>query len=251
LAFLAGAAHAGEPAPVANHIILVIGDGMQAGNETAASRYLFGRDDGLSFHAFPYRGWVATWDVTVYNRQAPSLGLPPYNPSAVNPKAGCDAAPAGKAPAPPGGPRYTCRAPNGGGPGADSASTATAWATGYKTDTGNVAWLPGDPDGGALTTIAELLRQKRGCSIGLVTTVPFFDATPAAHAGRNKSRRNRHAIADEIIRSVQPDVVIGGGTRPAMAKRFYRRPCTRRHGRAGSKRTSSSSARTASTGPGP
>ena len=219
-ALCAGAAHAGEPAPVAKHIILVIGDGMQADNEIAASRYLFGRDDGLSFHAFPYRGWVATWDVTVYNRRAPRLGLPPYNPSAIHPKAGCDAVPAGKSPAPPGRGRYTCSAPEGGGQGADSASAATAWATGHKTDTGNVAWLPGDPDGGALTTIAELLRQKRGYSIGLVTTVPFSDATPAAHASRSKSRRNRHAIADEIIRGVRPEVVIGGGHPARSGDRF-------------------------------
>jgi len=219
-ASLAVTVQAGEPAPVARHIILVIGDGMQPANEIAASRYLFGRDDGLSFHAFPWRGWVATWDVTVYNRQAPRLGLPPYNPSAFNPKAGCDAVPAGKSAVPAGRAPYTCRAPEGGGTAADSASTATAWTTGHKTDSGNIAWLPGDPDGGALITIAELLRQKRGCSIGVVTTGPFSDATPAAHASRSKSRRNRHAIADEMIRVVQPEVVIGGGHPARSGEKF-------------------------------
>ena len=108
--------------------------------------------------------------------------------------------------------RYTCRTPEGVKPhGADSASTATAWATGHKTDTGNIAWLPGDPDRGALRTIAELLRERGGYAIGIVTTVPFSDATPAAHVSHNKNRRNLHAIADEIIRTVQPEVVIGGG----------------------------------------
>jgi len=199
--------HAKETAAVAKHIILIAGDGMQPENEIAASRYLTGTDDGLAFHAFPYRGVVATWDVTIYSRQAP------YNPSAINPKMGCDAARTGNVAASRrGATRYTCRAPEGAKPhGADSASTATAWATGYKTDSGNIAWLPGDPDRGALETIAELLREKRGYSIGIVTTAPFSDATPAAHVSHNKSRRNLHAIADEIIRNARPDVVIGGG----------------------------------------
>ena len=56
-----------------------------------------------------------------------------------------------------------------------------------------------------------MLRENRGYAIGIVTTVPFSDATPAAQVSHNKSRRNYHAIADEIIRTVQPDVVIGGG----------------------------------------
>ena len=148
------ASRAKETAAVAKHIILVIGDGMEPENEVAAGRYLTGTDDGLSFHAFPYRGWVATWDVTTYSRQAP------YNPSSINPKAGCDATRTGKAASRSATPRYACRAPGGARPhGADSASTATAWATGYKTDTGNIAWLPGDPERGALETIAELLRR--------------------------------------------------------------------------------------------
>ena len=203
----ANAIHAKESAPVAKHIILVVGDGMQPENEIAASRYLTGTDDGLAFHAFPYRGFVATWDVTIYSRQAP------YNPSAINPKMGCDAARTANAAASRRDTtRYICRTPQGAKPhGADSASAATAWATGYKTDTGNIAWLPGDPDRGALKTIAELLREKREYAIGIVTTVPFSDATPAAQVSHNKSRRNHHAIADEIIRTARPDVVIGGG----------------------------------------
>jgi len=122
---------------------------------------------------------------------------------------GCDAVQSGKTASIP---RYACRTPGDAKPqGADSASTATAWATGYKTDSGNIAWLPGDPDRGALKTIAELLREDRGYAIGIVTTMPFSDATPAAQVSHNKSRRNYHAIAEEIIRIVQPDVVIGGG----------------------------------------
>ena len=202
------AGHAKESTPAAKYIILIAGDGMQPENEIAASRYLTGTDDGLAFHAFPYRGVVATWDVSTYSRQAP------YNPLAINPKTGCDAVQTGKTAAASRSntPRYACRTPEGAKPhGADSASTATAWATGCKTDTGNIAWLPGDPERGALETIAELLREKLGYSVGIVTTAPFSDATTAAMVSHNKSRRSYHAIADEIIRAARPEVVIGGG----------------------------------------
>lgn len=107
--------HAQKSASVAKHIILFVGDGMRPENEIAASRYLYGIDNGLTFHSFPYRSLVATWDVTVYNRQAPHYGAPPYSPSAVIPKVGCDAAVNGKAPqvSRKGAPRYACRIPEG------------------------------------------------------------------------------------------------------------------------------------------
>ncbi len=38
------ACHAKESAPVAKHIIFIVGDGMQPENEIAASRYLTGMD---------------------------------------------------------------------------------------------------------------------------------------------------------------------------------------------------------------
>ena len=93
----------------------------------------------------------------------------------------------------------------------DSASAATAWATGHKTDDGNIAWLPGDAANGSLKTIAEILRAERGFSIGVTSTVPFNHATPAAHVSHSISRNYYQAIANEIVMEVQPDVVIGGG----------------------------------------
>jgi len=214
--------HASGKQGRAKHIILFIGDGMQLEHEIAASRYLFGRDTELSFQKLMYKGYVATWDVTTYNRYALASGLPPYSPTGFSPTVGYDVLKGDLKP-------YPAQArgiddayfltklplsptdPSPKYPATDSASAASAWATGVKTDDGNIAWTPGDPVGGALKTIAELLREQKGLSIGVVSTVPFTHATPAAHVSHNVSRNNYTQIANEIIRTVQPEVVIGGG----------------------------------------
>jgi alkaline phosphatase len=210
---LGGAASAlATEKPVAKHIILMVGDGMHIEHEIATSRYLYGTDFDLSFHRLPYKADVATWDVTTYNYWAdPSrLNKPPYNPDSIEPEVGYDPAVGGKRPFPLGPELEGAKAYHL-VKATDSASAATAWATGYKTDDGNIAWLPGDPEGGALKTIAELLREQKGFAIGVVSTVPFTHATPAAHVSHNKSRNNYEAIGTEILTAIKPEVVIGGG----------------------------------------
>jgi alkaline phosphatase len=206
----------------AKHIILFIGDGMHLEYERAASRYLYGEDFSLSFHSFPYKGNVSTWDVTTYNKFASKSGKPLYDPLKIIPDIGYDSGLGGRSPHPlqEWGIDDAYFIPKDGSKpfATDSASAATAWATGYKTDDGNIAWLPGDPDAGgnrnndgSLKTIAELLREVRDYAMGVVSTVPYSHATPAAHVSHNKSRNSYNAIADEIIRTTKPEVVIGGG----------------------------------------
>lgn len=192
------------------HVILVIGDGMHREHERAASRFLTGRDDGLVFldpAVMQHATFATTWDVTTYDGWATRAGLPRWDATAFDPRVGYDPARGGVAPS-----------PLAAGDGAyleagatDSASAATALATGRKTDDGNVAWLPGDPPGGALTTLAEELRARLGRAIGVVSTVPFSHATPAAFVSHNPSRGDYAGIAREIVTGVRPEVVIGGG----------------------------------------
>ncbi len=198
---------AGASAQV-KHIILFIGDGMQMATEVGTSRYLFGKDSGLSFHQLPYQGNVATWDVSAYNARAKAAGKPAYDPKAIIPSTGYDAVKGGLLPYPlqtNGEASYLM------GPATDSASSATAFGSGNKTDDGNIAWLPGDPPNGAVPTAAEILRAEKGFAIGVVSTVPFTHATPAALVSHNVSRNNYHAIGEEIVMKTQPDVVVGGG----------------------------------------
>lgn len=228
-----------RPVPVApalaKNVILVIGDGFQLEHERAYNNYLTGSyDSGLRHWTYGYKGAVATWDVTTYNRYAYTAGAPqitddkfdPQNTGAYNPLLGYDPSKGGALPYP----QVTSAAVNsipalayygaklklgaadsGKIPATDSASAATALSTGFKTDDGNLAWRNGDKPDGRLRTIAEMFRSQKGGSIGVVTTVPFSHATPAGFVSHNVSRNNYKAIAREIIASVKPDVVIGGG----------------------------------------
>jgi alkaline phosphatase len=88
----------------------------------------------------------------------------------------------------------------------DSASSATAMATGHKTNNGMIAM---SPDGRRLTTVLELARDKR-MSTGLVATSSVTHATPAGFAAHVMSRAEEPRIAEHLISS-RVNVLLGGG----------------------------------------
>ena len=88
----------------------------------------------------------------------------------------------------------------------DSAAAGTAMASGEKTRNG---MLGVDPDGQPLENLSERAVET-GRSAGVVSSVPFSHATPAAWAAHNESRNNYHEIAEEMIDS-DLDVIFGAG----------------------------------------
>lgn len=95
----------------------------------------------------------------------------------------------------------------------DSAASATALATGSKT---NYEMLSVDPSTGLpLTTVLEQ-AEKRGMATGLVTTSYFWDATPAAFAAHAKHRHDAGVDA-QILRS-GADVIAGSSTEDSTSK---------------------------------
>lgn len=222
----------------AKNIILFIGDGMELQSEIAGSRYLFGSDNGLVFHQFPYKNYAATWDVTTYNRYAWNLKKDKYDPSNFDPSVGYDVKKGGEKAFPDvttGDSKYfltplmtygSTDPKTAAIPATDSASAGTALVTGFKTDDGLISWVSGALDvggnrrnDGTLKTIAEYYKEQ-GRAVGVVTTVPFSHATPASFVSHNKHRDNYYTgrrgfqgigISDEIIHITKPDVVIGGG----------------------------------------
>ncbi len=220
------------------NVIFFIGDGMHFEHEIAASRYLTGENTALAWHGFPYMSFVSTWDINTYNKYAFDLQQEPFSYSKFFPTIGYDPDRGGLKPYPlqkgvekgyflarlksPIKDDYSALA-------TDSAAASTAFATGIKTSSGNLSWLPGDLEKGGLKTIMELARAQKGSAIGVVTTVPFNHATPAAFVAHNISRKNYYTgknddfkgmgIAEEILTITRPEVVIGGG-HPAYTKRL-------------------------------
>ena len=89
----------------------------------------------------------------------------------------------------------------------DSAAAGTALATGVKTYD---AAIGVDPQKRPLTTIVEI-AHKRGMKTGVISSVPFSHATPAAFAAHNENRSNYTAITHDMIFNMQPDVIMGAG----------------------------------------
>lgn len=81
----------------------------------------------------------------------------------------------------------------------DSASTATALATGNKTSTGTVGM---DVTGKIkYETIAEHLKQKYGYKVGIISSVNINHTTPAAFYAHQPSRKNYYNIGLDLIES--------------------------------------------------
>jgi len=96
----------------------------------------------------------------------------------------------------------------------DSAAAASALATGVKTYNMAIGYANAPEKTGTSLirrTVAEL-GKMRGLSTGVVTSVPWSHATPAAIGGvHNLSRDHYFAIANEMLDSRHLDVIMGAG----------------------------------------
>lgn len=90
----------------------------------------------------------------------------------------------------------------------DSAASATAYATGFKTENGVIAV---DTLHRPLPTILEAAEAK-GMATGLVVTSRITHATPAAFAAHVPNRNMENEIAGQML-DAQIDVILGGGRR--------------------------------------
>jgi len=89
----------------------------------------------------------------------------------------------------------------------DSAASGTALATGIKTYDGAIGV---GPRGERLKTITDRFGEI-GRATGVVTSVQWSHATPAAMAAHNASRNNYAAIANEMLFESGLDVIMGAG----------------------------------------
>ncbi|GIX43333.1 MAG: hypothetical protein KatS3mg129_3066 [Leptospiraceae bacterium] len=96
----------------------------------------------------------------------------------------------------------------------DSAASATAIATGYKSYNHAISV---DPDKKPLKTIMEYAKEK-GYSFGVIVTCSLTHATPAAFLSHAEDREDQYEIALDIV-GIEPDIALGGGL-----KYFKNRP---------------------------
>lgn len=89
----------------------------------------------------------------------------------------------------------------------DSAAAGTALASGFKT---RYSYEGINKDGENIPQITEVLREKFGKIIGVVTTGWAYDATPATYGGAHAIRGNSSEIAREMMKFA-PDLWIGQG----------------------------------------
>ena len=88
----------------------------------------------------------------------------------------------------------------------DSAAAASAMSTGYKVNNGVISITP---DGKSPPTLLERAKES-GKKIGLITTAPIYDASPAAFSVHAKSRRDGESIVSQYL-DLAPEVLMGGG----------------------------------------
>jgi alkaline phosphatase len=173
LVLWAGLASAGMP----KNVILMISDGMGY-NTVKATDYYTGTKG--AFESFPVQYGVST-----FSAGTPTTPAWGYDPS----QAWGD---------------FSYKQKHA----TDSASAATALATGVKIYDGV---LNIDTGGNKLKTITEI-AQDLGKASGVVTSVEWSHATPAGMFAHNASRNNYAAIANEMVSSASPlNVIMGAG----------------------------------------
>jgi len=92
----------------------------------------------------------------------------------------------------------------------DSAAAATSMAGGVKTYNNAINWSDRNQSLRG-RTIAEIAKSA-GKSVGVVTTVPWSHATPAALGGAHNVTRNDYVgIAQEMLNAPYLDVIMGAG----------------------------------------
>jgi alkaline phosphatase len=177
------AAPASAAKPLATNVILLIDDGAGYNHHVAGSLCDTGLPDGEIYNGFPFQVAMATdsmGDVAVGDCPDP-VG---YDPALA--WATFD---------------YVKADPT------DSASAATAMATGVKTYDKAIGV---DCHGLPVENAVEAY-EKLGKATGVVSSVPFNHATPAAFVAHNQLRESYLAIADQMINSSATDVIMGGG----------------------------------------
>lgn len=186
---------AATPAP--KNIIVMINDGAGWGTWDAAAYWQYGSREGTPYADFPQRFGVTTFPL---NSSSQPTGETNQSIS-YDPARAWDATEVPAADLPFVGYQYLASVAT------DSAAAGTALSSGVKTYNNAINYN----NHGQPVDYSALWAKRRGMATGVVTTVPFSHATPAAFAAQNESRNNYHALAHQMLSQGHMDLVMGAG----------------------------------------
>jgi alkaline phosphatase len=197
LPFAATGAFAAEPA---KNIIIMVADGAAWNTWDMTSYYQYGVLGSQPYDAFPIKYAMTTFPLNTSSlptgNSTPQVSYDPVKAWSTAPDETYGYA------------GYSYLRKNT----TDSGAVATAFGTGQKTYTGAINWANSPATTGApLPTIAEIAKAK-GQSVGVVTSVEWVHATPAAlGAAHNIDRYDYLGIGNEMLGSGTLDVIMGAG----------------------------------------
>ncbi|WP_414554621.1 alkaline phosphatase [Stenotrophomonas forensis] len=180
-----------------HNVIVMINDGAGWGTWDAAAYWQYGSREGAPYADFPQRLAVTTFPLNSSSQptrdNAQTLGYDVGKAWDTEPVPASDLPFVGY--------QYLAAVAT------DSAAAGTALSSGIKTYNNAINY---NNDGNPVEF--NTLRAKRlGMATGVVTSVPFAHATPAAFATQNASRNNYHAIAHQMLAQGHMDLVMGTG----------------------------------------
>jgi len=178
----------------AKNVIVMINDGAGWGTWDATAYWQYGSREALPYADFLHYG------MTTYPLNASRV--PTRNPASLvgyDPSQAWDTTPIDNEVLPFAGYRYLDTTPT------DSAAAGTALSSGVKT-----YWTGVNTDNfGQPLVFSALVAKRTGRAAGVVTSVPFPHATPAAFAAQNLSRNNYTQIAHQMLTEGHLDVIMG------------------------------------------
>jgi len=185
------------------NVILMIADGAGFNQYLAADYYQYGTTGKQVYEKFPFQAAVSTYEYEWKTFTAD--GLTPLSFEIYGYDTNLAWSDFGYAiQTNPLNPAYINTA-------TDSASAATAMATGFKTKDGAIGYAFDQAMN--LVSMPNIVEyaESLGKATGVITSVPFSHATPAGFVAHNASRDNYAAIANEMLKTSGVDVIMGCG----------------------------------------
>ncbi|MBF7689033.1 alkaline phosphatase [Acinetobacter rathckeae] len=186
-----------KPVAKPKNIIVLINDGAGVGTWDATANWQYGGREKTPYANFPAKYAMTTYPLNT--SKSPTNN----SDSVVNydPQQAWDTTPTQSEKLAVKGYEYLSKNPT------DSAAAGTALASGKKTFNNAINY---DNYGNPVDFIT-LTAKKEGKATGVITTVPFSHATPAAFGAQNISRNNYHAISNQMLSQGHLDLVMGTG----------------------------------------